>query len=660
MTLSFVLLAEFARRGVAKLGVRMPGAWIHLPLLALLCGVGYVEGIAAAKALARYGFGATGAFGTGLVLLARGGGSALPARQLLIALGVGFWCYAFAAGIVVEPAPFWPANVINQAWFVETTGVPIQLVRGVIALVLATLMWGAWGRRLIQTLDCPRYTSYVQRQFFGVLLVMVVILICGWMLTNVLGSIYRDEVEHEAAGDAELLVSGVIGAVAIPDSMVKVLASSPAIAPLLTMPDERVRAAARAVLDLHVETIGAMRGLILDRFGNVVETSARHDFEMLGAPAQTAAVWFQRSLAGGIGRKLDIDPIGDKRSYITSAPIRDAAGAFVGVAALELSLDALNVRLGRFNQAFFMIDQRDVVVLTNRPSETLRTLWPRPDLAPRTLMQRIGAPDPAPLLARPISGGEWTTFDGRRAYVLRRPVGAAPWSMVVALPVTGIAASRLLGIIITLQLAITALFYFFGRERGVRDRVQRLHRIELQERASALARQAATDPLTGLANRLRFNERLEQELARAHRSARPLSLVMYDVDYFKLINDRHGHPMGDQVLIGLSQMVGESVRQSDLLARWGGEEFALLLADTDAPAAAETAEKLRQLIAQLTFGLVGTVTCSFGVAQFVSGDTAAGLLARADSALYRAKLNGRNRVELSTPVIENVELSPAI
>jgi diguanylate cyclase (GGDEF)-like protein len=129
----------------------------------------------------------------------------------------------------------------------------------------------------------------------------------------------------------------------------------------------------------------------------------------------------------------------------------------------------------------------------------------------------------------------------------------------------------------------------------------------------------------------------------------PMSLILYDIDQFKAINDRHGHPAGDKVLADLSGFVAQNIRNADVLARWGGEEFILMLPGCDGAMALAAAEKLRAAIDGLGFGEVGTVTCSFGVAQYADGDSAATLIARADSALYRAKVNGRDRVELAAP-----------
>jgi diguanylate cyclase (GGDEF)-like protein len=219
-------------------------------------------------------------------------------------------------------------------------------------------------------------------------------------------------------------------------------------------------------------------------------------------------------------------------------------------------------------------------------------------------------------------------------------------------------ASRFLGIILTLQFAITALFYFFGREHGIRDSVQLEKRLELQSEAEGLKIRASTDRLTGLFNRAMFDETLAQELARSHRYRTPFALVLYDVDHFKEVNDVYGHQMGDRVLVQLSEVVAGGLRQVDFLARWGGEEFVILLPGIGCELAGLAAEKLRAVVAQTAFDQVGSISCSFGVAEFSEGDSSESLIARADNALYRAKMNGRNRVELGLPVVEETELSP--
>jgi len=155
---------------------------------------------------------------------------------------------------------------------------------------------------------------------------------------------------------------------------------------------------------------------------------------------------------------------------------------------------------------------------------------------------------------------------------------------------------------------------------------------------------ATTDPLTGINNRLRFAKVLGEEAERKRRTETPMALILFDVDHFKSINDTYGHNAGDEVLKGLANLVSSEVRATDFFGRWGGEEFVLLLRDDDCEAAMVVAEKLRNLIANANFPSADQVTCSFGVAAWMRGDTEASLVARADKALYESKKGGRNVV----------------
>ncbi len=156
---------------------------------------------------------------------------------------------------------------------------------------------------------------------------------------------------------------------------------------------------------------------------------------------------------------------------------------------------------------------------------------------------------------------------------------------------------------------------------------------------------ATTDSLTGIANRRMFLQVLESEILRARRYNNPLTLVMYDIDYFKQVNDTHGHDVGDEVLKGVTELVRTNIRSLDMVARWGGEEFIILTAQSDLHSARAMAEKLRTAIAGRAFDRVGSVTASFGVAIFEPHDDSTSFLKKVDDALYKAKKNGRNRVE---------------
>ncbi len=183
---------------------------------------------------------------------------------------------------------------------------------------------------------------------------------------------------------------------------------------------------------------------------------------------------------------------------------------------------------------------------------------------------------------------------------------------------------------------------------------QRLAELEketraLRRRLEEQRRKALVDGLTGIPNRLAFEERMQQEYARWRRFGEPLALVVWDVDRFKQINDRLGHQAGDKVLKVIAKTLAQGIRETDFLARYGGEEFVVLMPGTDLEGAYTAAEKLRQRIAETPFKYRGSpldISLSAGIAQFHEDDNPRAVFARADEALYRAKAAGRNRCEV--------------
>lgn len=167
--------------------------------------------------------------------------------------------------------------------------------------------------------------------------------------------------------------------------------------------------------------------------------------------------------------------------------------------------------------------------------------------------------------------------------------------------------------------------------------------LQVEEELRELAR---TDPLTGLANRRGFLERLEHERARHDRFGHPFSVVLADVDHFKRFNDSYGHACGDAALVHVSRVMGNALREVDLSARWGGEEFISILPETNAIRAYETAKRVQRALREDPFVCEDAepLTLTLGVAQYVPSVRTDDVIRRADSALYQGKREGRNRV----------------
>lgn len=166
-----------------------------------------------------------------------------------------------------------------------------------------------------------------------------------------------------------------------------------------------------------------------------------------------------------------------------------------------------------------------------------------------------------------------------------------------------------------------------------------LDRKKIQKELEILA---TTDPLTKLYNRRKFNEVLSYEVTKCKRYPTDLSIIFCDLDKFKDINDTYGHDIGDEVLISFASILKSSLRKSDIVARWGGEEFVILLTNETPQSTINTIEKVREEIKSYKFEKVDKLTASFGISYLKENDLENDLLKRADRALYKAKENGRD------------------
>jgi diguanylate cyclase (GGDEF)-like protein/hemerythrin-like metal-binding protein len=173
---------------------------------------------------------------------------------------------------------------------------------------------------------------------------------------------------------------------------------------------------------------------------------------------------------------------------------------------------------------------------------------------------------------------------------------------------------------------------------------------QLRATVRSLQELASTDTLTRAWNRRHCEDLLDSETHRSIRFGHPLSLLIIDIDHFKSVNDQFGHRAGDRVLTEFADCLRDGMRRSDELARWGGEEFVLLMPDTALAGAQRSGERIRERIAESQFTSVGGLSASIGVAEFAPTESIEEWLARADAALYRAKQGGRNRVEIDASV----------
>ncbi len=167
---------------------------------------------------------------------------------------------------------------------------------------------------------------------------------------------------------------------------------------------------------------------------------------------------------------------------------------------------------------------------------------------------------------------------------------------------------------------------------------------EIGKLMQELEKVATTDKLTNIYNRVKFENILHYEIKRTKRYDNPLSLIMFDIDNFKKINDTLGHIVGDNILYNLATLIKTLIRESDILARWGGDEFVILSPSTDVKGAEKLGEKIRKRVSKYNFGIDRAVTISLGITQYRAGEDEVSFIKRIDKLLYMAKQNGKNTI----------------
>nr|WP_244270888.1 sensor domain-containing diguanylate cyclase [Thioalkalivibrio sp. ALJ1] len=266
----------------------------------------------------------------------------------------------------------------------------------------------------------------------------------------------------------------------------------------------------------------------------------------------------------------------------------------------------------------------------------IRRIWPAPPWkrtsVRTTAMLEAVHPDDRPRVEAVFLSADFGDGTADETFRIRRPDGEERWVRVRRYPITDAdgQVTRVAGTAVD----ITEL---------------KATQQALERNQAELERQAFYDRLTGVANRRYFESLLDREVQRAERYGQVFSLVMFDLDHFKDVNDTYGHAIGDAVLQDVTRVAGERLRSSDVLGRWGGEEFMVLLPGDGAETGARVAEAIRARVAGHAFPRVGEVTVSLGVAEFYAEEPRSELLRRLDEAMYRAKREGRNRVAVAAP-----------
>lgn len=332
---------------------------------------------------------------------------------------------------------------------------------------------------------------------------------------------------------------------------------------------------------------------------------------------------------------VDVDMANqDRLTVFINYKVFDYAQRFIGATGVGLTVDAV-VKLiddyqQRYDRSVYFVDTTGRIVLTGA------TGGPMGAKVGQSLSEVAGLEDLMAKLPKPQSGNFEYREHGRGHFLNVRFIPELDWYLFVDKHETGALAGirQSLYINLLICLLVTAI-------------VLSLVSIALRRYQTRIAALATTDALTELPNRRGFDLLANQAIQEARREQSQLCALLLDLDNFKELNDTHGHLGGDEVLRGFARNLQSNLRQSDIICRWGGEEFILLLKNTPPEQARQLAEKIRQQTEHSRFAYSGAslhITTSIGLAELHADDTLNQLLARADRALYRAKQAGRNRL----------------
>lgn len=309
--------------------------------------------------------------------------------------------------------------------------------------------------------------------------------------------------------------------------------------------------------------------------------------------------------------------------------VYDYDGNFIGVTGVGLAVEAVKKLIEtyqkRYGRAIYFVDREGQITLRGRNYAGGKGLRDESGLAPLATQ----------ILTSP-SGSYTFKRKGKTVFLNSRLVSEFDWFLIVEQEddpaSTKIITTLRVNLLISLGITLVVLFLVHIMFRGYQGRLESM---------------ASSDSLTGAITRRALDQLFEQTVKAMQRRTQPMSVILFDLDKFKRINDVYGHMAGDEVLRAISDIVRNKVRDSDILCRWGGEEFLILLPECDLESAYVLAEKARADIEKNAIKFKGgsaELTASFGVAEMKAGESQDDLIGRADSALYAAKEGGRNRV----------------
>jgi diguanylate cyclase (GGDEF)-like protein/PAS domain S-box-containing protein len=423
-----------------------------------------------------------GSLGAGWALCAESREAEPRCRPWLLAGGVGFILYGLATGVVVPQAGFWPAAALNYGTFANLTGLPIQLVRGLLALWIAFTTAGYF--QVSWPAINKNYHRYRSWYLYGMGAALVMILAGGWFLTEFLGDLARQQVRRSSLAHNKLAIQRLAFELEGAEDAIQAMSGSPGIAPVLSSRSSQTLAQAHAVLDRYQQRFGASVAYLLDTSGTTIASSNRAAPDSFVGQKYTFRPYFQEAMKGQAGRYFALGVTSKQRGFYASYPIKDPTGKILGVAVLKMTLNRFQQELREFDPAF-LIDPQGIVFVASRPDLDYRSLWPVALPESAHFKTQYGTDRFTPIFSRSLPDKAKVEFAGTGYLVTRQPlveVIAPGWALVNLEPFSPIMHYRFMGIAAAFLLVILTLV-FAGTNLSIREGAARVKASEARFRA---------------------------------------------------------------------------------------------------------------------------------------------------------------------------------
>ncbi len=353
-------------------------------------------------------------------------------------------------------------------------------------------------------------------------------------------------------------------------------------------------------------------------------------------PDEERDVWYYRVRDMANDYEINVDPDmanSDALTIFINYRVKDYSGNFIGATGIGLTVNAVRSKIDdyqqRFDRTVYFVDERGKLVMVGQGGDVTET-----EVAARGDLAKV-----LPDLSKTETKSFQYTYKGEARLLNVRYINELHWYLFVEKSdeeaLAGITRTLYWNLLISFVITLLVLF-------GARQVINRFQ--------GRLEEMATTDQLTGLASRHAYEMLMQQAMRDAQRHKQSLAMLMVDIDRFKLINDGFGHIAGDRVLRGVADAIRAALRSSDIICRWGGDEFLVVLRNCDIANGQRIAETIRTVVEQAEFNVAGNVVAAsvcVGVASLAPGETLDHLLTRADDALFQAKEEGRNCVRVA-------------